>query len=53
MSSNTYEQIAFEIKEDFKYFLDLYLSQSISLEELDKIAIELKERWNMKEKDSE
>ena len=53
MSSNTYEQIASELKLDFKHFLELYLSQSISLEELDIIAKEIQEKWNMEETENE
>jgi len=49
MSSNTYEQIASELKLDFKHFLELYLNQSTSLEELDIIAKEIKDKWNMEE----
>jgi len=49
MSSNTYEQIASELKLDFKHFLELYLNQSTSLEELDIIAKEMKDKWNIKE----
>ena len=49
MKSNNYEQILSELKQDFKHFLDLFLSQSISLEELDKIAKEMKKNWNMED----
>ena len=49
MSSNTYEQISSELKLDFNHFLELYLNQSTSLEELDIIAKEMKDKWNIKE----
>ncbi len=45
--ANTSEQIANELRTDLESFLNLYLSQSTSLEELDYIAKELQTQWNL------
>ena len=46
--SNTEDQTIFQLKKDFGDFLDMYLSQSFSLEKLDKMAKELQEFWKLK-----
>tara|TARA_R100000781_G_C4049068_1_gene116828 strand:- start:163 stop:339 length:177 start_codon:yes stop_codon:yes gene_type:complete len=51
-TSNTAEQIANELRADLENFLDLFLSQSLSLEKLDEIARDLQNQWNLK-KDEE